>query len=131
MTMAIDGLSNVIAVAGGGAAGAVARYLIGISPLAKWFGSFPTSTFLINILGSFLIGVVMALTIDRLVISESVKLAIVVGFLGAFTTFSAFEFELLEMIHQRQIALAFGYAVSSVVVGLIGVVAGFELGRRI
>ncbi len=129
--MAMDGIMKIIAVAGGGAAGAVARYLINISPLTRWFGSFPTSTFVINITGSILIGFVMALTIERLVLAENVKLAIVVGFLGAFTTFSTYEFEILELLRDRQIATALVYALLSVVVGLIGVAAGFELGRRV
>jgi CrcB protein len=127
----MEGAIKLFAVAAGGAAGAVARYLINISPVSRAFESFPLATFLINISGSIAIGFVMAVTIERFDLSESMKLALMVGFLGAFTTFSTYEMEIFSLIRERQIFLALFYAIVSLVVGLIGVAAGFELGKRI
>ena len=83
----------VIAVACGGALGAVARFLtIGISQF--FFGArFPMGTLLVNGLGSFLIGLFMSLCMDRLADVEYLRLFIVVGFLGAYTTFSSFAWD--------------------------------------
>lgn len=127
----MEGAIKLFAVAAGGAAGAVARYLINISPISRPFESFPLATFLINISGSIAIGFVMAVTVERFDLSESIKLALIVGFLGAFTTFSTYEMEIFSLIRERQIFLALFYAIVSLVVGLIGVAAGFELGKRI
>ena len=63
--------------------------------------------------------------------AENMKLALIVGFLGAFTTFSTFEMEIFSLLRERQIFFAIFYAVLSLVVGLIGVAVGFELGRRV
>lgn len=127
----MEGAIKLFAVAAGGAAGAVARYLINISPVSRSFESFPLATFLINVSGSIAIGFVMAITIERFDFSESMKLALIVGFLGAFTTFSTYEMEIFSLIRERQIFLALFYAIVSLVVGLFGVAAGFELGKRI
>jgi len=122
---------KIFAVAAGGAFGAVARYLINLSPVARVLESFPLATFLINVSGSLAIGFIMAITIDRFELSETFKLALIVGFLGAFTTFSTYEMEIFSLIRERQFLNAIVYAVASLVVGLVAVAAGFELGRRI
>lgn len=127
----MEGAIKLFAVAAGGAAGAVARYLINISPVSRAFESFPLATFLINISGSIAIGFVMAVTVERFDLSENMELALIVGFLGAFTTFSTYEMEIFSLIRERQIFFALFYAIVSLVVGLIGVASGFELGKRI
>ncbi len=121
---------KIFSVAIGGAFGAVARYLINISPLAGIFDKFPFPTFLINITGSFLIGFLIIIFADRFVVSENLRLALIVGFLGAFTTFSAFEFELFELTRERQLLTAFLYMGLTVLAGLAAVLAGVALGRR-
>lgn len=122
---------KILFVAVGGAFGAVARYLINISPLARVFEKFPFTTFLINIAGSFLIGFSVIMFAGRFQVSENMKLALVVGFLGAFTTFSTFEMELYGLTTERNYVVALLYLVLSVVVGFIGVVAGVWLGRKL
>lgn len=126
----METISKILVVAAGGAAGSVARYLINISPLARLFDRFPFPTFVINVVGCFVIGVVIALFAERFAESEYLKLAVIVGFLGAFTTFSTFELELFDLSRERQFATAIVYLLISVVVGYASVAAGFELGRR-
>ncbi len=122
---------RITAVAIGGAFGAVARYLLNISPVADVFRRFPLSTFLINIVGSFLIGLLMIVLADKVVVSDALRMAIIVGFLGAFTTFSTFEMEIYGLVVEREFTIAILYLVLSVVVGFFGVVAGVALGRSL
>ena len=122
---------KIFAVAVGGAFGAVARYLVNISPLAGMFGKFPFPTFVINIVGSFLIGFLMIVFADKWAVNENVRIAIIVGFLGAFTTFSTFEIEVYSLIRDREFMTGFLYLFLSVFVGFIGVALGIELGRRV
>jgi CrcB protein len=122
---------TILSVAGGGAAGAVARYLVNISPLTRVFEKFPFPTFFINVTGSFLIGFFLILLTDKLEVNDNLRMAIIVGFLGAFTTFSTFEMEIYGLIQERQILMAFGYLLLSVIVGFIGLLAGVQLARSI
>lgn len=126
----MENLTKILAVGIGGALGAVARYLINISPLANLFEKFPFPTFFINITGSFLIGFLLILFTDKFQINENLRLAIMVGFLGAFTTFSTFELEIWGLIKENQFFTAFLYLFLSILVGFIGVVAGVWLARR-
>lgn len=127
----MDTALKLFSVAIGGAFGAIARYLINVSPLANALGKFPLPTFVINIVGSFLIGFLMIALADRFEANENLRSLLIVGFLGAFTTFSAFEFEIFELVRTRELVTAFLYLFLSIFVGFIGVVAGVELGRRI
>ena len=122
--------AKIIAVALGGAFGAAARYLINLSPLAGSFEKFPLHTFLINIVGSFLIGFLMVIFTDKFTENENLRLALNVGFLGAFTTFSTFELEIFELIRQRFFVTAFAYLFLSVAVGFVGVALGIWLAKR-
>ena len=127
----MDALLKILFVAIGGSLGAVARYLINISPLAGAAGKFPLPTFIINITGSFLIGFLMIVFADKFDINENVRIAVIVGFLGAFTTFSTFEMEIFALIRDREFFTGFLYLFLSVFVSFIGVVAGVALGRRV
>ena len=122
---------KLLSIALGGSLGAVARYLINISPLAGAAGKFPLPTFVINITGSFLIGFLMIVLADKFDVSENVRMAVIVGFLGAFTTFSTFEMEIFGLIRDREFVMGFFYLFLSVFAGFVGVVAGVELGRRV
>lgn len=110
----------------GGALGSMARYgagrLIG-SAASGW----PTATFVVNISGGLLMGLLSALLL-RLG-GEPWRLLLGVGLLGGFTTFSSFSLELLLLIDQGKFWMATGYALSSVVVALLAVVAGLWIGR--
>ena len=126
----MENLTKILVVGIGGALGAVARYLINISPLANLFEKFPFPTFFINITGSFLIGFLLIIFTDKLQINENLRLAIMVGGLGAFTTFSTFELEIWGLIKENQFITAFLYVFLSVLVGFVGVVAGVWLARK-
>lgn len=122
---------KILAVAVGGAFGATARHLINLSPLADLFGKFPFHTFFINVAGSFLIGFLLVVFADKFAANENLRLALTVGFLGAFTTFSTFELEIFELARGRFFAAAFLYLFLSVAVGFVGVAAGVWLGKKI
>lgn len=126
----MDGLIKIGFIAAGGALGAVARYLINVSPLAHIFERFPFPTFFINITGSFLIGFCLILLTDKFSVSDGLRMGIMIGFLGAFTTFSTFEAEIYGLIQERHFAVSIIYLVLSVVVGFVGLLAGIGLARR-
>ena len=123
-------LTKITAVALGGAFGATLRYLINLSPLAAMFGKFPFHTFLINISGSFLIGFLLIILTDKYAENENLRLALTVGFLGAFTTFSTFELEIFELIRERFFVTAFAYLFLSILIGFVGVAAGIWLAKK-
>ncbi len=126
----MESLSKILFVAFGGALGAVARYLVNLSPLSGVFEHFPLPTFFINVTGSFLIGFFLILFADKVQVSEGVRMMIVVGFLGAFTTFSTFEIEIYGLLRDRMWMNALVYLFASVIAGFIGVAAGIQLARR-
>ncbi|HEY0657082.1 MAG TPA: fluoride efflux transporter CrcB [Pyrinomonadaceae bacterium] len=126
----MDSFVKIFSVAIGGAFGAVARYLINISPLAGLFAKFPFPTFFINVTGSFLIGFLLVLLTDKFAVSENLRLAVIVGFLGAFTTFSTFEWEIYELIQEKHFLTAFVYFFLSFLLGFVGVVSGVWTAKK-
>lgn len=122
--------AKILLVAIGGAFGAVARYLINISPLAGLFAKFPFPTFLINVTGSFLIGFMLTLLTEKFAFGDNLRLALIVGFLGAFTTFSTFEMEIYELSRGREFYTAFLYLFLSVAFGFVGVLSGVWLAKK-
>ena len=126
----MENLVKIFAVGISGAVGAVARYLITISPLSNVFQKFPFPTFVINIVGSFLIGFLFILFNDKFTTNENLRLSVMVGLLGAFTTFSTFELEVFTLIRERYLMTAFLYLFLSVLVGFVGVTGGVWLAKR-
>lgn len=127
----LDALWKILSVAAGGAAGAVARYLINISPLAAVFEKLPLPTLVINLSGSFLIGFLLILLTDKWDVGDNLRMAVIVGFLGAFTTFSTFEMEIYGLAKERDFSMALFYLILSVAAGFVGVAAGVALGKRV
>ena len=127
----MESVTKIISVAVGGAFGAVARYLINISPLAVVFAKFPLPTFFINVLGSFLIGFLFILLTDKFAADENLRLALLVGFLGAFTTFSTFELEIFNLTREREFAATLAYLFLSVLLGFLAVMSGVWLAKRV
>jgi CrcB protein len=115
-------------VALGGAAGAAARFAVAQWTGARWGWTFPWGTFAVNLTGSLAIGVVMTLLIARDT-DPAYRLLLVTGFLGGYTTFSAFSFEVLALLEARRWDAAALYVGGSVVLGLLATALGLGLGR--
>lgn len=126
----METLTKYLAVAGGGAFGAVLRYYLGGSVLARAAAPFPTVTFVINITGSFIIGFFLTLVTERVYVNPNVRLAVAVGFVGAYTTFSTFEYDTARLVESRDYLYAFLNVVLSFVVGFAAVWAGIVAARR-
>ncbi len=116
-------------VAIGGAAGAVTRYLVDGWVLDRTGAGFPYGTLVINISGSFLIGILAALTIDRAVLPAEIRGPVMIGFVGAYTTFSTLMLESWRLVESGQDVAAIANLVGSVVLGVVAVAAGLILGR--
>ena len=117
------------AVAVGGALGAVARYSLDRLIERRSFAVFPWSTFAVNVSGCLLIGLVIAALVDRHTAPVWLRVGIVMGFVGGYTTFSTFAQEALDLLEEGRGALAFAYVAGSVCVGVAAVFAGLRLGR--
>jgi fluoride exporter len=126
----VDTLTKYFAVATGGAFGAMLRYYLGGTLLARIGSPFPTATFVINIAGSFFIGLFLTLTTERLPLSPQLRLAIAVGFVGAFTTFSTFEYETMRLVEEGHVGRALLNVILSVTVGFAAVWSGIALARK-
>ncbi|HEX8455746.1 MAG TPA: fluoride efflux transporter CrcB [Pyrinomonadaceae bacterium] len=118
-----------LAVATGSALGGMLRYFLGGTFLARTAAPFPTATFVVNVTGSFVLGFFLTLAAERFHMSEYLRLALAVGFVGAYTTFSTFEYETLQLAEARRFALALAYVVLSVAAGFAAVWGGTLLAR--
>ena len=127
----MENITKFIAIGFGGACGALLRHFINVSPLQGWLAPFPLPTFLINITGSFLIGLCFVLLTEKFDVPDYFRLMIMVGFLGAFTTFSTFELETFNLIRIKHLITVIFYVFFSLLLGYIGVIAGIWLGRKI
>ena len=118
----------LIAIAGG--FGSLARYWL--SGLAQFKDkTFPSGTLVVNLIGCFVFGVVWSLTEGRWDISPETRVIILVGFMGAFTTFSTFAFETGQMIQDHQYGTACFNVLIQVVVGVLALFAGMKMARLV
>jgi fluoride exporter len=120
-----------ILIAIGGAAGAVSRYAVDLLVTDRLGSFFPFGTMLINLSGSFALGLLFALAMERGVLSPDIRPPLIIGFLGAYTTFSTWMLQSWGLIEQGAWISAGINVVGSVVLGLLAVVAGLALGRAI
>ncbi len=120
-----------VAVAVGGAIGSVARFWMTGAMTAATGSRFPWGTLLINIIGSFVIGVVAGFTLTpvRMGVHPDIRIFLMTGICGGFTTFSAFSLQTIEMIQTGDIVPAIGYILGSVAFCLLAVWGGWLLGR--
>ena len=116
--------NNVLLVGLGGAAGSIGRYLCQRWVNEYYQHSFPLATFLVNVTGCLLIGVLYALGERGNVLSQSTRLLLVTGFCGGFTTFSTFAFENMNLLRTGNHFYFLLYAIGSVVLGVAAVYAG-------
>lgn len=117
---------NWLLVALGGAIGAVSRYGLG-SYFIKSSSTFPWATWCINLLGCFLAGVFFAFSQQYPTLQNNARLFLMVGILGGFTTFSSFGLETFNLLREGQVMWAIGYAVSSVMLGVILLAVGYVI----
>jgi len=103
-------------IALGGAGGAVSRHLLANWVYRTWDGIFPFGTLLVNVLGSFAIGVLYVILVERQFLHPDWRAVLIVGFLGAFTTFSTFSIETITLLQSGHAALAAAYMLGSAVV---------------
>ncbi|MCL6414880.1 fluoride efflux transporter CrcB [Aestuariirhabdus sp. Z084] len=115
----------------GGALGAAARF--SVYNLYELTGSklFPMPTLIVNVVGSFLIGIAYFTIVERLQLPPVWKSGLITGFLGAFTTFSTYSLDALRMIQNGELGVAVGYLFASVVLCLIATLAGFLLVEKL
>jgi CrcB protein len=120
-----------VAVAVGGAMGSVARFWLAGVMTTLTGPRFPWGTLLINVVGSFVIGLVAAATLtpERIAMHPTMRVFLMTGVCGGFTTFSAFSLQTLELMQAGELVPAFGYAAGSVVLCVIATYCGWLLGR--
>ena len=120
---------TLLFLAVGGAFGAVSRYLVQgwVQDLAG--GRFPWGTFAVNISGSFALGLVFALAMDRAILSPEIRVPLMIGFIGSYTTFSTLMLESWTLVEEGDIAHMLFNLIGSVAIGMIALVAGLAVGR--
>jgi len=119
----------VFAVTCGGVIGTLLRFAVATWVSTQWPRHFYLATLAVNLLGCLLIGYLYATFLTRPDISPELRGALIIGFLGALTTFSSFSLDALRLLESGQVTTAFGYIGSSVLGGLLATWAGLTLAR--
>lgn len=119
----------ILAVAAASALGGLARYLAGGFLANRSSSGFPWETFIVNITGAFVLGFLFTLFSDRLVVAPWFRTALLVGFLGSYTTFSTWTLESYRLIEDGAHAYALANLLGSLVAGVLATYAGVVLGR--
>ncbi|MCB0459270.1 MAG: fluoride efflux transporter CrcB [Flavobacteriaceae bacterium] len=123
-------MKQVLLVFLGGGVGSVLRYLV-TRFLNNPTTGVPYGTFLVNIIGSFLIGIILGLALKNEALNQNHTLLLATGFCGGFTTFSAFAYENHLFLKSGNLTLLFGYTIASIVVGLLAVFLGIYIVKQL
>jgi CrcB protein len=121
----------LILIAVGGAAGASVRYLVDTWVLGQTGAAFPWGTLVVNASGSFILGLLFALAVERDILPPDIRAPLLIGFLGAYTTFSTLVLESWRMVEGGAWGLAAANLIGSSIAGMVAVVAGLALGRAL
>jgi CrcB protein len=124
-------LTDLVAVVAGAGIGGGLRYALGGWVAERWGASFPWGTFLVNITGAFLLGVVMTLSVERSLIPPAWRLFLGVGILGGYTTFSTLSYESIALMQRGLVMQGALNMFGSAMAGLVAVLAGVLVGRLI
>ena len=123
-------LRGLLCVGAGGFLGAIARYGLALFVDARLESAFPFATLLINVTGSFVLGTLSG-ALEFATWPPEVRLALGVGFLGAYTTFSTFGAETIVLLEEGSVGLAVVYVGGSVILGLLATAGGLAVGRSL
>lgn len=119
-------LKNILFIGLGGGIGSICRYVMALA-IGRWIdASFPWGTFVINVLGSLLIGLFLGM-FDKSIFNDTSKLLLITGFCGGFTTFSAFSSENVNLLLAGQWLTALAYSLLSILLGIAAVWLGYKL----
>ena|SRR6266536_1562408 len=127
----MEGFAPYLAIAVGGVLGANVRYVVGLYIADRLGTAFPYGTLVINVTGSLVIGFFLTLIAERVTVNPLWRLFFATGFLGAYTTFSTYTYEAATLIRGGEYLPAFLYVMGSVIVGLLGVLAGIAVADRL
>ncbi len=123
-------MSIYIAIAVGGSLGAVSRYWVSTGTY-QWLGmGFPYGTLAVNLLGSLVMGFLSVMLVERFALSEALRFGLLVGFLGSFTTFSAFAMDSINLLNSGALLKSLGYMLLSVVFCVVGAWAGMLAAKQ-
>ncbi len=124
-------MSIYIAIAAGGSLGAVSRYWMSASTY-QWLGQgFPYGTLMVNLLGSLVMGFLSVLLVHRFQVSEEIRMGLLAGFLGSFTTFSTFAMDTLQLAANDAMLKAIVYVLLSVLLCILGAWAGLVAAKQL
>ena len=124
-------MANYLIIGVGGFLGAVARYIVALWIGQRWGRTFPLGTFIVNISGCFLISFLMSLFTEKFMVNPQLRLFLVVGFLGAYTTFSTFEYETGNLMRDGEWSIALANVLLSVLMGFTALKAGEYIAKSI
>ncbi|HEY7065279.1 MAG TPA: fluoride efflux transporter CrcB [Chloroflexota bacterium] len=129
--MTLENAAPYLAISAGAVLGANARYLVGLYVAERLGSAFPYGTLLINVSGSLVIGFFLTLVVERLGATPIWRLFFATGFLGAYTTFSTYSYEVAILLREGAYGPGLIYMVGSVAGGLVGVFAGILVAERL
>lgn len=121
----------LVLIALGGAAGATSRHLVDIWISERAGGAFPWGTLVVNVSGSLVLGLLFALAVERGALPASVRGPVLIGFIGAYTTFSTLMLESWRLIEGGAVGLGLANLVGSSVIGMVALVGGLMIGRAL
>ena len=124
-------LKTAVIIGFGGFLGSISRYAVQVISSRFISGDFPYGTLIVNIIGCFLIGLLFGLAEREQLLSPQLKLFLLVGFVGSFTTFSTFSMDKLILIQNGNYAMMFGYMFLSIMLGLAGTISGLMLVKKL
>jgi len=122
---------HLLEIGAGGFLGAIARYLVDGFVAERTNGAFPFGTLVVNLTGAFVLGLLATLAIERSELPAGIRGPVMIGFLGAYTTFSTWTLESVRLIEAGSWALALANLAGSAMLGMAAVVAGIAIGRAL